>query len=778
MTGRSRGAVGVRAARLPVLLAAAALLLQSVAPLATAPARTAGPGIGEGGAAPALAASVVTGHGTGVRPPESAASDTDGLDVATTTVYTVQPDKHRVRVTVDVTAANTLADTAGSRFYFSSVHLGVQPEATSVTATEAGSRITVSIGKRATYRLVEARFAERLYTGQTVRLRVTYTLPAGKPRSASDVRVGAAYATFVAWAFGDRGTVQVRVPGRYTVETSGNEMAVGAGVDGLQVLIATPADPGGWYAWVDATNDTALGRRVVTLGGGSQIVVRAWPEDGAWEARVVDAVEAGIPALQRRIGLPWPIGDQLVVSEVAGALLEGYAGFYTPSSHEVTVSEDLDRFTIIHEVSHVWFNGSLFTDRWISEGLADEYTSRILRADGAPQENPGKVGTSSSVAFPLGDWGAPAPIKTREQDDRETWAYDASWTVMREIVNEVGEPGMARVFAAAAAGTTVYVGHGAPERTRLPSDWRRLVDLAEEVGGGSGVAEMLAPWVLTADQRALLAPRRAARAAYRDLAGRDGTWAAPTVVRMAMDQWDFPEARRAITLALGVVGTRDAITAGAASEGITTPPGLEGSYEAASTTEALTAVGARAQAIDDSLDAVAAAHASLDAPRDWLTDLGLAGTDPAAELAAARAAWTAGDTSAATEAAHGLTLHLAVAADAGRVRVVSVAIGVLALAALAALLVLMLRRRHRHGPVATAGGPVGMGPSVVASPGSATASAMWDPASGPPPPPPGWRPPVQPPGPSGPDAYPILRPSATAGSPPEPPAPVADEGAE
>ena len=40
------------------------------------------------------------------------------------------------------------------------------------------------------------------------------TSPAGKPRSASDVRVGAAFATFMAWAFGDRGHGPGRGPGR------------------------------------------------------------------------------------------------------------------------------------------------------------------------------------------------------------------------------------------------------------------------------------------------------------------------------------------------------------------------------------------------------------------------------------------------------------------------------------------------------------------------------------------------------------------------------------
>ena len=45
----------------------------------------------------------------------------------------------------------------------------------------------------------------------------------------------------------------------------------------------------------------------------------------------------------------------------------------------ITISEELDELTIVHEASHAWFNRNWFTERWITEGLADEYAARVLR---------------------------------------------------------------------------------------------------------------------------------------------------------------------------------------------------------------------------------------------------------------------------------------------------------------------------------------------------------------------------------------------------------------
>ena len=277
--------------------------------------------------------------------------------------------------------------------------------------------------------------------------------------------------------------MRVEVPDGFRVEIVGADMEEEPDAKGLQVWSATTARPLDWYAWVTATNDEALTRDRLALAGGDQVVIRGWPEDKRWRGRVRDLLRDGVPALVDRIGLAWPVDGSLVISEVYTPLLEGYAGFYDPDTNEITISEDLDDLTIIHETSHAWFNKSLFTERWITEGLADEYAARVLRGldrgyPGPPASNP-----QEKAAFPLSDWAPPAAIRDVESQDRESYGYAASWSLMRRIVDLVGEEGMRAAFAAAAAGTTAYPGEAPPERSRLPSDWRRFLDLLQGDGG-------------------------------------------------------------------------------------------------------------------------------------------------------------------------------------------------------------------------------------------------------------------------------------------------------
>ncbi len=754
--------------------------------------------------------------------PRSVLAAADGLDVATATTYVVDPAARVVRVAVDITAVNRLPVTAGARYYYPGVNLAVQLEARQFIADEGGSRDRTTSKAQTGYRLLAVQFATRLYVGQTAQVHVSYVLPAGAPRSSSQVRVGAAYTTFVAWAFGDRGTVEVDVPSQYTVDVSGGPMEQGTGAGGDSVLSASAGDPGSWYAWIDARDDSALTSRSLKLPDGEQVVVRAWPEDPTWEKDVSSTLTSAIPALVKRIGLPWPVNGQLSVLEVSSALLEGYAGFYSPSSQQITISEAVDPLTVVHEASHAWFNSALFTDRWITEGLADEYAYRTLVGLGVAVDGPPKVRANASAAFPLDTWGTPAPIKTRTQDAHEQWGYDASWTVVRQAVTKLGEATMAAVFAAAKAGTTAYAAPGAPEKSTRAADWRRFVDLAEEVGGGRGIAEMIGPWVLTTAERKLLAPRAAARAAYHDLLARGGEWAAPAVIRMDLDAWDFAGASSAIADARAVLAVRDAIRGEAAAEHLVVPATLRSAYQAASSPAALMKAAADEQALHRSLDAVAAADAALQAPRDWLVTLGLVGQDPSGDLIAARVAWTSGDASTAAEEAASAHGALAVAADAGRLRLVAIGAALVALALLMVLGMTIVRRRSAArrrastpgvslsaspGTAWPVGGPVGglvesscqgvvpvasrpaeappsaavsTSPSLVSAPAAATAGVDdWiDPSLAPPPPPPWWRPtvpsaPSAPPGP-----YPILPANAAAGPTPQSSADRQDEGAQ
>ena len=103
-----------------------------------------------------------------------------------------------------------------------------------------------------------------------------------------------------------------------------------------------------------------------------------------------------------------------------------------------------------------------------------------------------------------------------------------------------------RCSAAASDGTTAYPGDGAPEHTALPNDWRRFLDLTQELGGVDDAASLIETWVLPNGAAAQLADRETARAAYEQLATADGDWAAPPVVRLALDGWRFGDAEARI----------------------------------------------------------------------------------------------------------------------------------------------------------------------------------------------------------------------------------------
>ena len=149
--------------------------------------------------------------------------------------------------------------------------------------------------------------------------------------------------------------------------------------------------------------------------------------------RVGDPVTDALPELEGLIGLPWPVAGRLDVSEVHTPLLEGYAGFYDPKSDEITISEDLDDLTIVHEASHAWFNGGLFADAGSSEGLADLYADLDAPSGSAGgREAPGGD-VDAAVGVQAAGLAAARADRRRGDDAREQYGYDASWSLMERL---------------------------------------------------------------------------------------------------------------------------------------------------------------------------------------------------------------------------------------------------------------------------------------------------------------------------------------------------------
>ena len=242
-----------------------------------------------------------------------------------------------------------------------------------MNARAAGGGHAASERERRGFDQLTIDLPSRLDFGETQADPVSYDLPAAGPRSTSDVRVGEAFATS---------------PGR---------SATGAGPhrDPGRLRHRHLRQRGGRAARRCADRVERGGRRDRPVSPGHRRrgrphrraadPARRGCGDGPGLARgrrladaVSDLLRRGLPALRQRIGLPWPVDGELAVSEVHTPLLEGYGGFYDASDDEIVISEDLDDLTIIHEAAHAWFNAELFDERWINEGLADEYAARTL----------------------------------------------------------------------------------------------------------------------------------------------------------------------------------------------------------------------------------------------------------------------------------------------------------------------------------------------------------------------------------------------------------------
>ena len=589
----------------------------------------------------------------GAQPVEAA----DGADVRASTTYTLVPEARVVRVSAEVTLRNVKPDTAGVRYYFSGYGLGIHREATSLRVTRAGKPLRASVTARRGFRVVEVSFGTRVFQGQSVRFRLEYDLRDGGARSRSLIRVGRAFAGFYAYAYGEeRGEVRIVLPRGFRVSAQeGDRLVTSRGRGGTTVLSATGIRrPDRWWAYVAADRPGALRVEtfVVSVGGDRQrVTLKAWPEDAVWARAVRARLEGGLPIMTQLIGLPWPVTTTLEVSEVFSPLLGGYAGIYYQGKDQIRITEDPDEHVVLHEASHAWFNSGLFRGRWINEGLADEYAARTLARLGSAGYAPDPADRDDRAAFPLNEWPMPRAANDDVTQAREKYGYNTSWTVIRQLVAEVGEEGMRRVLRAAEEREVPYVGDSDPEQLSAPggADWRNFLDLLEERGGSQQATALFREWVVGARDRGLLEERARTRRAYAALLERGRGWMPGWAVRFELASWRFKEATRNIELASAVLQRRDRIEQLARSLGITTTRAVEDAYEGT------TGDFARARRLADeqlsALEGIDRARDRLGAERDPVTIIGLLGADADASLAEARRDFERDDLAGSREAA-------------------------------------------------------------------------------------------------------------------------------
>jgi hypothetical protein len=637
----------------------------------------------------------------GVAPPTAPtalAAESRDLRTEANTTYTLDPTEGRVHVAIKVTETNLKPNSAQFVHYFVAFGFALQSEATSVRVS-GGSAARVTNDQRDGYVRATVHLSQPLYYPKSTTFTLSYDLVGGKPRSETPTRAGEAFATFGVWAWGDagRGVVEVRTPNGYDTTYVGDAMQVTSSATTGTILRARPEDPSSFFAIVTAENGHAYTETQLSLEGGVDIVVQSWPEDQRWKTTVTGTLRDAMPELRTLIGLDWPVAHDLGVRERYTPDLEGYAGFFLTAEERIEVSEDLDENVIVHEASHAWFNDSLFLERWIYEGLAEEYAWRALVAvgrdagDAAEKPDPGDPGFIDLEA-----WTHPGVIDDQETGDRERYGYQAAYWVIHALTQAAGLDQMREAFKRADASLTAYPGADAPETVVAGDSWRRLLDLTERLDApdSSNVDKVFRDFVLAAGDEAALNERTTARTAYRALLEAGDGWLPGWYVRGRMGDWEFEQARTRMAEATAVLALRDQVTAAAAALGLAPDGALRTAYERAK--DGLGEATAVGQAQLGALASIIAAKARVDATPDFVAQVGLLGQTPATSYDAARTAFEAGNLTDANALAATVTSVIDGAPAAGQQRLVLAGLSVGGAILLLLFAVMLLRRRRRR----------------------------------------------------------------------------------
>lgn len=565
----------------------------------------------------------------------------DGLRFESTVTYEVQPERERVVVTADISVTNELPDRGTTYYFFTDISIPVLSEAVNVSARRVGgSALQTSLAgtEDPQWSMLTVQLSPSLLYPETQQLEVTYELPNLPPRSDGWTRVSPAYASFPVYPIGDPGlaSVEVVVPRDYDqVEVGGGPMESNRSDDHVVFTASEISDPETWLAVVAARSDELLEARTVS-DGGPTAVLRYWPGDDEWADFVEGLVTDGIPVLEELIGQSWPVEGELEIIESAAPHALGYGGWYDTRSDEIEVGAELDAQTVLHELSHAWFNDDFGSEGWIVEGLAELYSYRALdRLEGDAPE-PERLSPDDSGAQPLAEWVQ----STREPTDEDRYGYQASWWVLDQFMDEVGGDAMAEVLAAGFAREIPYQGDPQPEQVRGLVDGRRMLDLLEEIAGSAAAVELFEEYVLGDGDRELLDDRVEARDAYEDLVAEGDGWTAPLGVREAMTYWQFEEVHRLIDEAQQALAHRDVVLEIAGDLGVDALPALEERYEAADDVASIRAEAA------EYVEAATTLTEATDIPGGvpgLLAQIGLLGANLDGRMDTAAAALVAGD---------------------------------------------------------------------------------------------------------------------------------------
>jgi hypothetical protein len=577
-----------------------------------------------------------------------------GLVVLMQTRYDPAPSRRLVRVTINAAATSYTPNSDQGLAYYSSYTFAIPDGADAVSASSDGQPLSTRLGAvKDTFREIEVTFAQDLFYQQSYAFQVSFELPDKGGAPNRDLRVGTSIVAFPVLAYGSLGEagsgVQVVLPRGFRASIQGSPMVSSTDSTGRVVLSADNlSDPFGFYAYLAADRPGTFGEHHLQTtidGQAASLWVRSWEDDPEWGTRVSDLMNRGLPVLQGLIGLRYPVTGTLTVEEAAPTILGDYAGTYTQVTGSILVRYDADAVVALHEAAHIWFNETLFDERWINEGFAELYGVQAATQIGAQGEAFTLTDDLLRSRIPLNDWGAVGV----QDSTTEYFAYAASYQVAGLILDRVEAAGLRAVWKSLTDGEISYLParvSGTPETgvALHVARWQQLLDLIDERTGASA-DDIWSEWVVDAAQRPLMQDRATARTEYAALATQAGDWNLPRDLRLEMSSWQFADAEDEIGVATNVLADRGQIAALAGALGLTPPRALQAAFEGG---------GGIAVARDEAdaelrvLGRIAAAADRLAKEPDPFEAIGLLGSSPDATLASARAAFEADHLDAAS----------------------------------------------------------------------------------------------------------------------------------
>lgn len=629
-------------------------------------------------------------------------------------VYTVQPAKHRVVVSVDLTATNRRGETVTTLYVYDHANLAVLPGATSFRATNNGTKVSVTVARRSSAStLLSIRFAKRLRSGRSTRIRLTFLLPDNGGSPSRAVRVGEALASFPVWAFGTHGTpgssATVRFPAGYSVRVASGALGEPkTAVDGTVSASTGPlSDPWALSAYVVGERPGAYVQIPVSIQLGPQsadLLVRVWADDPGWGKRVIALLRLGLPALHRAIGVGDLPAGQIVVEEATASAMDGTAGTFDPVTQTIRLDFTAPGRVLMLEAAHLWFNGRHFADRWIADGLAAWAADRASASLKLPGKPAALTPPLRAAAVPLNAWipGAVAELAPPSEailgasSVSDQYAELAARDVMALVAERSGAEGFRAVLDAALSGQGAYSEPaGAQIAAPSPSgpvDWRGFLDLVSE-RAGADASDIWRTYVTRPSEALVLGERKSARSDYEELLGDAGDWKVPAAVRSALEAWRFEAAVTRAALLRSVLSANDALAEAATTAHVELLPTVRQHFEANDPEAAFSEIRIERAIVDQ----IVLADVAGSVRPGFLATVGLLGQDPAGQLASARAAFARGDLATSQSGAIAAWTAWTGAADLGGLRLRAVGAVIILMLLAVALGSARFRRRAIRG---------------------------------------------------------------------------------